>query len=94
MMSDSILLKCSHACTHRHARTDYKMAPRFVRERIKKLCCKIERGVIDIIASDHAPHGCMDKDTEFEIGGERHSRLQTTVPLMLELVHQKSKLDR
>jgi len=36
----SVLLKCSHACTHRHARTDDKMAPPLRGESDQELCCK------------------------------------------------------
>ena len=48
-----------------------------------------------MIASDHAPHGCIDKQTEFELAANGILGLQTTVPLMLGLVHQgKMSLSR
>jgi dihydroorotase len=42
--------------------------------------------VIDLVASDHAPHGCVDKEVEFELAANGILGLQTTVPLLLELV--------
>jgi len=42
--------------------------------------------VIDMIASDHAPHGCVDKEVEFELAANGILGLQTTVALMLGLV--------
>jgi dihydroorotase len=44
--------------------------------------------VIDLVASDHAPHGCVDKEVEFELAANGILGLQTTVPLLLELVAQ------
>ena len=90
MMSDQMMLNCTHGCTHRHARTDYKMAPPLrAPEHQEALLHALNSGVIDMIASDHAPHGCMDKETEFELAANGILGLQTTVPLMLELVHQE-----
>jgi dihydroorotase len=42
-----------------------------------------------MIASDHAPHGCVDKEAEFELAANGILGLQTTLPLILELVAAK-----
>ena len=96
LMSDQLLMKCDHGCNHRHSRADYKMAPPLrSAEHQVALIEALNSGVIDIIASDHAPHGCMDKETEFELAANGILGLQTTVPLMLGLVqHKKLSLSR
>jgi dihydroorotase len=45
-------------------------------------------GTIDVIASDHAPHGLVDKDVEYERAISGISGLETLVGLSLMLVHQ------
>jgi len=93
LMSDRMILECNHQCGHRHSRADYKMAPPLRSpEHQEALLVALNEGVIDMIASDHAPHGCVDKETEFELAANGILGLETTVPLMLSLVHQK-KLD-
>jgi dihydroorotase len=68
-------------CTH------HKMAPPLRSDQDQAHLQKaLNEGVIDIIASDHAPHGCVDKDTEFELAANGILGLQTTVPLMLMMV--------
>jgi dihydroorotase len=96
LMSDRMLMNCSHDCSHHHARADYKMAPPLRSpENQEALLEALSSGVIDMIASDHAPHGCIDKQTEFELAANGILGLQTTVPLMLGLVHQgKMSLSR
>lgn len=89
LMSDQMLMKCDHSCTHRHARADYKMAPPLrSAEHQEKLLQALNDGVIDMVASDHAPHGCIDKQTEYELAANGILGLQTTAPLLLELVQQ------
>ncbi len=89
MLNDRDLLKCNHHGSHRHLKTDYKMAPPLRSPGHSEVLIKaLNEGVIDIIASDHAPHGCVDKETEFELAANGILGLQTTVPLMLELVHK------
>ena len=89
-MSDRFILEGKHSCGHVHARTDYKMAPPLRSpENQEALIEALNSGLIDMIASDHAPHGCVDKDVEFEMAANGILGLQTTVPLMLGLVHQK-----
>ena len=81
LLSDRHLLTCAHAA---------KMAPPLRGLEHQEVLLKaLNDGVIDMVASDHAPHGCLDKETEFELAANGILGLQTTVPLMLELVHQK-----
>ncbi|MCB0345995.1 MAG: dihydroorotase [Bdellovibrionales bacterium] len=55
----------------------------------------LQEGVIDCIASDHAPHESDSKDCEFERASFGIIGLQTTLPLMLEKVRSGSlKLER
>lgn len=90
MLNDRMVMNCGHTCTHHHDRTDYKMAPPLRgAEHQEALLQALNDGVIDMVASDHAPHGCVDKETEFELAANGILGLQTTVPLMLELVHSK-----
>lgn len=96
MMNELTLLNGSHACVHHQMKADYKMAPplRSVKDQ-EALIEALNSGVIDIIASDHAPHGCVDKEVEFELAANGILGLQTTTSLMLELVHAKKlSLDR
>ncbi|NDG84802.1 MAG: dihydroorotase [Proteobacteria bacterium] len=88
MLNENFILTCGHACSHHQPRTDYKMAPPLRSERDQEaLLAALKEGVIDMVASDHAPHGCVDKDVEFEMAANGILGLQTTVPLLLELVH-------
>ncbi len=43
-------------------------------------------GVIDVIATDHAPHAPYEKDLEFELAANGVSGLETSLPLSLQLV--------
>lgn len=43
-------------------------------------------GTIDAIATDHAPHSVLEKDTEFELAANGMIGLESSVPLILELV--------
>jgi dihydroorotase len=96
IMNDRFLMECNHGCSHRHARADYKMAPPLRSpDHQEALIQALNDGVIDMVASDHAPHGCVDKETEFELAANGILGLQTTVPILLGLVHQKKlKIDR
>jgi dihydroorotase len=89
MLTELDVLRGDHACVHHQIAADYKMAPplRGVKDQ-EALMEGLESGVIDMIASDHAPHGCVDKDTEFELAANGILGLQTTLPLMLERVRQ------
>ncbi len=89
VMSDRLLMECNHGCSHRHARADYKMAPPLRSpDHQEALIQALNDGVIDMVASDHAPHGCVDKETEFELAANGILGLQTTVPILMGLVMQ------
>jgi len=45
-------------------------------------------GTIDAIATDHAPHGALDKEVEFELAANGVIGLETALGLTLELVQQ------
>jgi dihydroorotase len=45
-------------------------------------------GTIDAIATDHAPHGPLDKEVEFDKAANGIVGLETALPLTLELVQQ------
>jgi dihydroorotase len=71
--------------------TRFKMAPPLRRmEDVEALKKGVAEGVIDVIATDHAPHGLVDKAVEFDLAACGILGLQTAVPLTLALVHQGS----
>lgn len=45
-------------------------------------------GTIDVIATDHAPHSNLEKDTEFDQAANGIIGLETSLPLTMELVRQ------
>lgn len=45
-------------------------------------------GTLDVIATDHAPHSVLEKDTEFEYAANGMIGLESAVPLILELVRE------
>lgn len=45
-------------------------------------------GTIDAIATDHAPHSTLEKDTEFNLAANGIIGLESALPLVLELVRQ------
>jgi dihydroorotase len=47
-------------------------------------------GTIDCIATDHAPHSDLEKDCEFEAASPGLIGLETTVPVLLDLVRDGS----
>ena len=47
----------------------------------------LKNGVIDIIATDHAPHEFTSKDVEFDIATSGISGFETALPCPSELVH-------
>lgn len=49
-------------------------------------------GTLDAIATDHAPHGELDKDREFDLAANGIIGLETAVPLTLQLVRE-NRLD-
>lgn len=48
----------------------------------------IKNGVIDCIATDHAPHSVEKKDIEYQLSKSGMIGLETALPLCLDLVHQ------
>lgn len=68
--------------------THFKMAPPLRSERdVVALRKALAEGVIDFIASDHAPHGVVDKCVEFDLAACGIIGLQTSVPVTLSLFH-------
>ncbi len=45
-------------------------------------------GTLDVIASDHAPHSTVDKDLEFEYASNGMIGLESSLPLILDLVRE------
>jgi dihydroorotase len=45
-------------------------------------------GTIDAVATDHAPHSVLEKETEFQLASFGVTGLETAVGLMMELVRQ------
>jgi dihydroorotase len=68
--------------------TNCKMNPPLRTENdVEALKRAVADGVIDVIATDHAPHGLVDKAVEFDQAACGIIGLQTAVPLTLKLVH-------
>ncbi len=76
--------------------TNYKMSmPLRTNADNEALIDGLARGVIDCVASDHAPHEADSKKTEFANASFGILGLQTTVPLLLSLVRDdKLTLER
>lgn len=67
--------------------TCFKMAPPLRSQSdVEALRKAVADGLIDIIATDHAPHGEIDKAVEFDQAANGIIGLQTAVPLTLRLV--------
>jgi dihydroorotase len=67
--------------------TNFKMAPPLrAQSDVDALRKAVAEGVIDVIATDHAPHGEIDKAVEFDQAANGILGLQTAVPLTLKLV--------
>jgi dihydroorotase len=68
--------------------TNFKMAPPLrTEEDVEALRSAIVEGLVDVIATDHAPHGITDKAVEFDQAANGIIGLQTAMPLTLRLVH-------
>jgi dihydroorotase len=48
----------------------------------------LAKGIIDVIATDHAPHSTLEKDLEFDMAAFGMIGLQTALPLTLKLVRE------
>ncbi len=70
--------------------THYKMCPPLrSKSDVQAICEAFKRGgVIDAIATDHAPHGIVDKEVEFEHAAWGIIGFETALPLSLELVRK------
>ena len=69
--------------------TNYKMAPPLRSEEdVEALRKALKTGLIDMIASDHAPHGMVDKILEFDHAACGVIGFQTSVPVTLQMVHE------
>jgi dihydroorotase len=69
--------------------TNFKMAPPLRAQKdVEALRKAISEGVIDIIATDHAPHGEVDKAVEFDQAANGIIGLQTAVPVTFQLVEE------
>lgn len=76
--------------------TSFKMSPPLRTEKdVEALQDGVKTGLIDAIATDHAPHGVIDKAVEFSEASNGIIGLQTAVPVTFQLVHdQIISLDR
>ena len=48
----------------------------------------LQEGIIDVIATDHAPHSSLEKDVEFDYASSGIAGLETALPLVLRLVKE------
>ncbi len=68
--------------------TAFKMSPPLRTEKdVEALIDGVKTGLVDAIATDHAPHGLIDKAVEFGEASNGIIGLQTAVPITLQLVH-------
>ncbi len=75
--------------TLRSFQTNFKMAPPLrTEEDVEALQKAVSEKWIDLIATDHAPHGITEKAVEFDQAAFGIIGLQTAVPLTLKLVEQ------
>lgn len=69
--------------------TVFKVNPPLRRmEDVKAIREGLADGTIDAIATDHAPHGVVEKDTEFEFAANGMIGLESALPLVLSLVRE------
>ncbi len=69
--------------------TSFKMSPPLRTEKdVEALRDGVKTGLIDAIATDHAPHGVIDKAVEFSEASNGIIGLQTAVPVTYQLVHE------
>ncbi len=67
--------------------TNAKMNPPLRSEEDRlALCQALADGTIDAIATDHAPHSCLEKECEFELAANGIIGLESALPLSLALV--------
>lgn len=69
--------------------TNTKMNPPLRSEEDRLAVCQaLADGTIDAIASDHAPHSCLEKECEFELAANGIIGLESALPLSLALVEE------
>ena len=69
--------------------THAKMNPPLRSEKDRQAVIEgLSDGTIDVIATDHAPQTCLEKDVEFDMAENGIIGLETSVPLSLKLVDQ------
>lgn len=69
--------------------TNFKMAPPLRAETDRQSLIEgLAEGVIDMIATDHAPHGFVDKAVEFDHAACGVIGVESAVPVTLKLVHE------
>lgn len=70
--------------------SDAKVLPPLrARADVEAMVLALKEGVIDFIATDHAPHGTVDKQTTFADAANGISNLETALGSLLSLVHSK-----
>lgn len=75
--------------THQAYDTNAKVAPPLrTREDVEAMAKALAEGVIDFIATDHAPHGVVDKQTTFEDAANGISCLETAFASLMTLVRE------
>lgn len=68
--------------------TNYKMSPPLrTKEDVQAMRDGLKNGIIDVIATDHAPHSLDEKNQEFDKAPFGILGLQTLIPLTLGLVN-------
>lgn len=69
--------------------TNYKMNPPLrEKEDIEAITDALKSGIIDVIATDHAPHHVDEKFVEFDNAAFGITGLQTLIPLTLKLIKE------
>jgi len=73
--------------------TNYKVNPPLrAKEDIKYLIQGMAEGVVDVIATDHAPHDLEDKDKDFSSAAFGISGLETATALMMDILYHKNNI--
>jgi dihydroorotase len=81
------------ACSHYDTRTKI-MPPLRTQADQEALLEALAEGVIDAIATDHAPHSPVEKDVEFECAAPGMLGLETALPIVLDFVRMGTLDDR
>ncbi len=69
--------------------TRFKMSPPLRGKKdVEVLRAALASGLVDMVATDHAPHGLVDKAVEYDQAKSGIIGLETAVPLTLKLVHE------